>query len=231
MKNENSTCPICGNPTSIWYGNARKDKLCREHAQQMKEGIIEQCPNCGKWHTTGKPCECKSKAIRYSENVSNSELTCIICGEPSNGKHFCRSCYAKYKDRSVDIRITHCTETEILDEYGNLIYTCDDGRKVRSRAEAIICSWLYNNKIRIKYEEPVYYRDEESWETKTLHPDFFLPDYELYIEYNELSNPKYLKSKEYTQKIYDKLGLKVLIMTDKDLQDVAACLKPRRVVR
>lgn len=121
MKNENSTCPICGNPTSIWYGNARKDKLCREHAQQMKEGIIEQCPNCGKWHTTGKPCECKSKAIRYSENVNNSELTCIICGEPSNGKHFCRSCYAKYKDRSVDIRITHCTETEILDEYGNLI--------------------------------------------------------------------------------------------------------------
>ena len=78
MKNENSTCPICGNPTSIWYGNARKDKLCREHAQQMKEGIIEQCPNCGKWHTTGKPCECKSKAIRYSENVNNSELTCSL---------------------------------------------------------------------------------------------------------------------------------------------------------
>ena len=231
MKNENLTCPICGNPTSIWYGNARKDRLCREHAQQLKEGSIEQCSNCGKWHKTGTPCECKSTAIRHSENTSTSELTCIICGEPSNNKHFCRSCYAKYKDRSVDIRITHCTETEILDEYGNLIYTCDDGRKVRSRAEAIICSWLYNNKIRIKYEEPVYYRDEENGETKTLHPDFFLPDYELYIEYNELSNPKYLKSKEYTQKIYDKLGLKVLIMTDKDLQDVAACLKPRLLIR
>lgn len=231
MKNENLICPICGKPTSIWYGNARKDKLCREHAQQLKEGVIEQCPDCGQWHETGKPCKCKSTVAKHSENANTSELTCIICGEPSNGKHFCRSCYAKYKDRSVDIRITHCTETEILDEYGNLIYTCDDGRKVRSRAEAIICSWLYNNKIRIKYEEPVYYRDEESGETKALHPDFYLPDYELYIEYNELSNPKYLKSKEYTQKIYDKLGLKVLIMTDKDLQDVAACLKPRLFVR
>ena len=73
--------------------------------------------------------------------------------------------------------------------------------------------------------------DEESGETKTLHPDFYLPDYELYIEYNELSNPKYLKSKEYTQKIYDKLGLKVIIMTDKDLQNVAACLKPLLFVR
>lgn len=231
MKNENLICPICGKPTSVWYGNARKDKLCREHAQQLKEGVIEQCPDCGQWHETSKPCKCKSTVSKHSENTNTSELTCIICGEPSNGKHFCRSCYAKYKDRSVDIRITHCTETEILDEYGNLIYTCDDGRKVRSRAEAIICSWLYNNKIRIKYEEPVYYRDEESGKTKTLHPDFYLPDYELYIEYNELSNPKYLKSKEYTQKIYDKLGLKVLIMTDKDLQDVAACLKPRLLVR
>ena len=231
MKNENLICPICSKPTSVWYGNARKDKLCREHAQQLKEGVIEQCPDCGQWHETGKPCKCKSTVVKHSENANTSELTCIICGEPSNGKHFCRSCYAKYKDRSVDIRITHCTETEILDEYGNLIYTCDDGRKVRSRAEAIICSWLYNNKIRIKYEEPVYYRDEESGETKALHPDFYLPDYELYIEYNELSNPKYLKSKEYTQKIYDKLGLKVLIMTDKDLQDVAACLKPRLFVR
>lgn len=231
MSNENLICPICGKPTSVWYGNARKDRLCREHAQQFKDGLIEQCPNCGKWHETGKPCECENKTIEHTKNATSDELTCIICGEPSNGKHFCYNCYKKYKDRSVDIRITHCTETEILDEYGNLIYTCDDGRKVRSRAEAIICSWLYNNKIRVKYEEPVYYCDEESGETKTLHPDFYLPDYELYIEYNELSNPKYIKSKEYTQKIYDKLGLKVLIMTDKDLQDVADCFKRRLFVR
>lgn len=57
-------------------------------------------------------------------------------------KTFLQKCYAKYKDRSVDIRITHCTETEILDEYGNLQYKCDDGRKVRSRAEKIICFGL-----------------------------------------------------------------------------------------
>ena len=231
-------CPICGEPTYLVYGkHPRKDGLCYKHSQMLFNKEIEQCPECGKWHKTDDNCDCKklkNKTVTIEEQTDrkiSSDITCIICGEPSNGKHFCRSCYAKYKDRSVDLRITHCTETEILDEYGNLIYTCDDGRKVRSRAEAIICSWLYNNKIRIKYEEPVYYLDEESGETKTLHPDFFLPDYELYIEYNELSNPKYLKSKEYTQKIYNKLGLKVLIMTDKDLQDVAACLKPRLFIR
>lgn len=221
------TCVICGKAGWSYY------PFCREHLQMKSEGKIIKCENCGTWHISNESCpNCTPvHETPIPKSTSESELTCIICGEPSNGKHFCRSCYVKYKDRSVDIRITHCTETEILDEYGNLIYTCDDGRKVRSRAEAIICSWLYNNKIRIKYEEPVYYKDEESEETKTLHPDFYLPDYELYIEYNELSNPKYLKSKEYTQKIYDKLGLKVLIMTDKDLQNVAACLKPLLFVR
>lgn len=221
------TCVICGKAGWSYY------PFCREHLQMKADGKITKCEKCGTWHLSADTCpSCKNSAISkptdsIEHGKENSELTCIICGEPSNGKHFCRSCYSKYRNRSVDIRITNCNETQILDEYGNLIYTCDDGRKVRSRAEAIICSWLYNNKIRIKYEEPVYYRDEESGETKTLHPDFYLPDYELYIEYNELSNPKYIKSKEYTQKIYDKLGLKVLIMTDKDLQDVAACLKPR----
>ncbi len=221
------TCVICGKAGWSYY------PFCREHLQMKADGKITKCEKCGTWHLSADTCpSCKNSVISkptdsIEHGKENSELTCIICGEPSNGKHFCRSCYSKYRNRSVDIRITNCNETQILDEYGNLIYTCDDGRKVRSRAEAIICSWLYNNKIRIKYEEPVYYRDEESGETKTLHPDFYLPDYELYIEYNELSNPKYIKSKEYTQKIYDKLGLKVLIMTDKDLQDVAACLKPR----
>lgn len=225
MSNENLICPICGKPTSVWYGNARKDKLCREHAQQLKEGLIEQCPDCGKWYETGKPCECKNKIAKHTENANLNELTCIICGEPSKGKHFCRVCYAKYKDRSVDIRITHCKDTEILDEYGNLQYKCDDGRKVRSRAEVIISNFLFKERIRAVYEETIYYKDD-SGENKTLHPDFYLPDYEMYIEYNELTNKPYLKSKEYTQKIYSKLNKNVLIISDKDLRDIAACLKP-----
>ena len=153
------TCVICGKAGWSYY------PFCREHLQMKADGKITKCEKCGTWHLSADTCpSCKNSVISkptdsIEHGKENSELTCIICGEPSNGKHFCRSCYSKYRNRSVDIRITNCNETQILDEYGNLIYTCDDGRKVRSRAEAIICSWLYNNKIRIKYEEPVYYRD------------------------------------------------------------------------
>ena len=189
---------------------------------------MTKCDKCGKWHYSRVACpSCKSAEENQqpAETKYSRALSCIICGENSNGLHFCKSCYAKYKDRSIDIRITNCTETQILDEYGNQKYTCDDGRKVRSRAELAIGNWLFNNKIRAVYEKEVYY--EENGESKTLHPDFYLPDFETYLEYNELTNKPYLKSKEYTQKIYEMIGVKVIIMTDRDLENIAACLKPK----
>ena len=217
---EKFTCPICGEPTRVYMGNARKDRLCGKHADEFKAGKIEQCPDCSAWITAGETCKCKNA----TKQEANNELTCLICGTPSNGKHFCLDCWSRYKDKSIDIRITNCKEVKILDQYGNLTIECDDGRKVRSRAEALISNFFYNNKIRSVYERTIYY--EENGEPKTLHPDFYLPDYELYIEYNEIKKKSYIKNKEYTKKIYDSLGLKVLIMDDQDLNSIAGCLKP-----
>ncbi len=217
-------CPICGEPTNVYKGNARKDGLCRKHGMQANKGELIQCADCGKWNEKDVICECKK--VKEESNISKpeNELACIICGEPSNGKHFCIKCWGKYKDKSIDIRITNCKETKVLDQYGNLTIECDDGRKVRSRAEALISNFFYNNKIRSVYEKTVYY--EENGESKTLHPDFYLPDYEFYIEYNEIKKKSYLKSKEFTKSIYEKLGLKVIIMNDEDLNSIAGFLKP-----
>lgn len=223
-------CPICGEPTNVYMGKTRKDGLCRKHAMQANKGEIIQCFLCDEWHNADKPCKCSTKKTAKKQNFewvdefTNDELTCIICGNISNGKHFCYDCYTKYKDKSIDIRITNCKETKVLDQYGNLTIECDDGRKVRSRAEALISNFFYNNKIRSVYEKTVYY--EENGESKTLHPDFYLPDYELYIEYNEIKKKSYLKSKEYTKSIYEKLGFKVIIMDDQDLNSIAGFLKP-----
>ncbi|MDE7300695.1 MAG: hypothetical protein K2N47_00850 [Clostridia bacterium] len=212
-------CPICGEPTSSYMGNYRSDRLCKTHATALKNGLIEAVD------VGFNVADTKYRLVGFDFNQKqvekNVDLKCIICNQNSNGMHFCRECYAKYRDRSVDIRITNCSETEILDSYGNLKYKCADGRKVRSRAEAMISDWLFNNKIRSVYEATIYYDGE-----KTLHPDFYLPDYGLYIEYNELKNKPYLKSKEYVQTIYNKIGFKVFVMTEKDLEDISACLKP-----
>lgn len=208
-------CVICGKPSGMY-------PLCREHLQMKADGKVVKCEDCGIWHLVDSPCDC-AKIKPVEENTIETE--CIICREPSNGYWFCRSCYRKYKERSIDLRITNCSEVEILDEYGNLQYKCDDGRKVRSRAEVIISNFLFKERVRAIYEKAVYYKNDNG-ENETLHPDFYLPDYDIYIEYNELTATSYLKSKDYTKKIYQKLGLKVLVITDNELRDIEAYLKP-----
>ena len=200
---EQLRCPICGEPTNIYMGKARKDRLCRKHGMQANKNEIQQCLDCGKWNEKDIICNCKTSNKNKNENLkilgnttsnNNDEITCIICGEPSNNKHFCIKCWGKYKDKSIELRITNCKEIEILDQYGNLTIECDDGRRVRSRAEALISNFFYNNKIRSVYEKTIYYKEEG--EDKTLHPDFYLPDYDIYIEYNEIKKKNYLNPNE-----------------------------------
>lgn len=212
-------CQVCGKYSGYY-------PLCAECNELKEMGEVVKCDKCGNWKKKDEKCtKCsQTNKEKYREDESN-DLKCIICGKPSNGKHFCKSCYAIYKDRSVDIRITHCTDVEILDEYGSLKYKCDDGRKVRSRAEALISNFFFKEKIRTVYEKTIYYT--ENGEDKTLHPDFYLPDYDIYIEYNELTNKPYISMKEYAQKIYKSLNKNLIVINDKDLEDLAACLKPK----
>lgn len=192
-------CPICGEPTYLVYGkNPRKDRLCKKHGDMANFKQIEQCPNCGKWINTGDTCQCKQVTLTTSTPEVKQTLNCLICGSDTNGYHFCKACYAKYKDHAIDIRIKNCTEVQILDEYGNKQYKCMNNVLVRSRAEAMICDWLFAHNIRVVYEPDFFYK--EDGETKALHPDFYLHDFKVYIEYCELKGDKYLKKKAYTQK-------------------------------
>lgn len=218
-------CPICGEPTNVYMGKARKDGLCRKHGMQANKGEIVQCADCGKWNEKEVICDCKKVKEEIKELKPDNELTCIICGEPSNGKHFCIKCWAKYKDKSIDIRISNCKEIEILDAYGNLQYKCDDGRKVRSKSEKIISDFLFKYGIRTIYEKAVYYYPNEN-ETITLHPDFYLPDYDYYIEHNGVNTNSYKSNKKKTEEMYKSLNYKVIVTTENDLGDIEAKLKP-----
>lgn len=222
---EEAKCPICGKQSYLVYGKyPRKDKLCSEHAKMLHNKELTQCDSCGSFHKTSEKCKCQETIVQKTEPHTD-ELTCIICGENSNGKHFCYNCYKKYKDRAIDIRITNCKDTEILDAYGNLQYKCDDGRKVRSKSEKIISDFLFKYKIRAIYEKTVYYYPNEN-ETITLHPDFYLPDYDCYIEHNGVDTKSYKANKTKTEEMYKSLNYKVIVTTENDLSDIEAKLKP-----
>ena len=221
-------CPICGEPTNVYMGKARKDRLCKKHGKMRNDKLIDVNDDgfffeiaTGTILNPPKP-EKKPEAVKETKN-SADELTCIICGEPSNGKHFCIDCYKKYKDRSIDIRITNCRDTQIIDEYGNKTKKAKDGRKVRSLSEKIIIDFFFDNFIRVVYEKTIPYINEKG-ESAELHPDFYLPDYDLYIEFNGLTNKSYLKMKNYVNKIYQEKGYKVEILESQDLDDIEGTL-------
>ena len=228
MEHNTLICPVCGDPTNVYMGKARKDRLCRKHGMMANKGELIQCEACGTWNVAGEACKCKetSKSSAPSENSkaeSTTELTCIICGEPSNGKHFCHKCYYEYKERSIDIRITNCRDVEIIDKYGNKKVKAKDGRNVRSLSEKIILDYFFDHFTRVVYEKTISYINEKG-ENAELHPDFYLPDYDLYIEFNGLSNKTYLRKKEYVNKIYSSKGYNVVILDSNDINDIEGTL-------
>ena len=223
-----SNCPICGKPTSSLYGNERKAKLCREHAQDFKNGKIVQCEKCGEWHDVHSNCKCnqEKEKIIYINNPD----TCIICGsETDNGYHFCRDCYYKYNDKEILLRIKRCASSEVLDsKYFNKKIISEDGHIVKSDEEARIDDYLYNHKIQHKYEKE-YLPNNPKYE-KSIYPDWKLPNYEnlgdVYIEYWGVeNNPVYDKQKEYKMEIYKEDKLTLISLYPNDLKNLSETLE------
>ncbi len=133
MEKKDNVCPICGEPTSSYMGNYRKDGLCRKHAKDFKEGLIVQCPDCGEWHEKRKYCKCKIKTVKVNFSDNEEELkkitekktknesnnNCIICGKKSNGKMQCKDCYNETRNH-MDSLDKNSTVRKLRDYYYNL---------------------------------------------------------------------------------------------------------------
>ena len=161
MSNENLVCPICEEPTYLVGGkNPRKDRLCSKHSTLLFHKKIEQCPDCEKWKNTGEECTCKNitnKADlkertkteeRLNAIIIDKGIRCITCGYETDGKLFCKRCYAKYCNKEILIKIKNCREIVPLDDFYEGYFECDDGHVVKSMAERDIDDYLFANNIK-----------------------------------------------------------------------------------
>jgi hypothetical protein len=64
-------------------------------------------------------------------------------------------------------------------QYGVASYT-QMGTPVRSHTERFIADYFTKNNIRYEYEPVVM---GGNYDNKTIHPDFYLPDHDIYVEY------------------------------------------------
>lgn len=200
-------CILCGMPTD---GMA----FCKDCWQEYEDYELLDMVN----DYVQELCNAKEKIDKKQE-----EINCIVCGEPSNGKHFCKKCYKEFANKVLYLKIKRCKEFEKLEAEYESDFVCDDGHMAKSPYEQIIDNWLYAENIKHAYEKKI-----DIDEKRDITPDFYIPEYNgiknIYVEffgYGE-ANTKYQKIKEYKEKIYPELvkkqNIAVVYLTKKDIE-------------
>lgn len=106
-------------------------------------------------------------------------------------------------------------------EYGRPSMTLR-GEVVRSRSEKVIADWLFRRGIRYAYERPVF--DPRGHRVGV--PDFYLPDFGVYVEYWGLVGADRGYEKRMALKIerYLRNGVRVVSLYPGDLRDLGYAL-------
>ena len=229
MNTDNLICPICGEPTNVYMGKARKDRLCRKHGMLANKGELVQCEDCGKWNNAGETCPCKAPkpktVVKETQKEEEQEIKkCLLCNEDSGNYLFCKSCFSQHHGKTLLFKIT-CDKNqklELLNESYEGIYVCKDGHIVKSKSERDIDNYLFEHKIAHAYEKALPINGE------IFKPDFYLKDLDVYIEhwgYDE-NNKEYNARKEYKIPKYKEKGITLICTYEAtDMQDVETSLQ------
>lgn len=225
-----NNCQFCGNYCGKYI-------LCRACNELKSNGEITKCDDCGAWHVTHDKCKCQKSSGIFSfikekifnrfdddyydeeddeedENDDRGESTCLICKKPSNGYLFCYEHYRKYKKKTVLFSVKNAKDIELVKESYTDTYTypCDDGHIVKSKSEKDIDNYLFIHDIPHVYEKELII-DQNT----IIHPDFYLPKEDVYIEhwgYGE-ENIQYTRQKEFKLKYYKEHGLTLICTYEK----------------
>jgi len=153
------------------------------------------------------------EALRIREK--QAEHKCQKCGVKIEAEEYARSIRAfqrEYCDHCFDetylSRRNYDTQVEL-----NKTIRASDGTLVQSDGERIISEWLAKHGIKYRYDERI--RIIEGY---TVRPDFYLPEFDIYIEYWGMDTLDYKIGMLKKQKVYQ--------MTEKKLISLYAADKP-----
>lgn len=92
-------CPICGEPTRVYMGNARKDRLCAKHADLLKSEEI-YVDEDGLF-LDSKTNRILNKDYKYTDFPVEGFSNCIICNDETDGYAFCKKCFKKHSSEEL----------------------------------------------------------------------------------------------------------------------------------
>lgn len=218
-------CPNCGNWYNSSYGYGcpycfiKELKVCKECGTLYNPHY--GCPICNDHNYNDQSEFWDNIGLFYNPNEQNNN--CVICGKASGKYLFCTDCYYKYKNKIITLKISQCKDVELIENSYQSPYICDDGHHVKSQQEALIDNYLFNHNFRHVYEKAFPIDENKEHD---LHPDFYLPDLDIYIEHWGMKNDiKYEETKEYKIPFYKKSKITLICTNGDDIANINANLE------
>lgn len=125
-------------------------------------------------------------------------------------RNFCDRCF----DEVFLERRNFETQVEL-----NKTVEARDGTLVQSAGERKVAEWLTKHKLAFRYDSK--YRIIAEFQ---IRPDFYLPEFDVYIEYWGMDTPQYKMSMYKKQQLYQQEGKRLISVYPKDLPDLNSLL-------
>ena len=175
--------------------------------------------------------------VRAAANDCAAAAEMVIREAESRRKHWCARCRRPVTKEESAAGIErygkpycrHCLDERILEERNfeadvvaaKQLRTTDDVA-VQSRGEKRIGDWLLQKKIEYVYDERYRIAGDVS-----IRPDFYLPEFDLYIEYWGMQEQDYLARKSEKKFLYQRAGKKLISLDWRDLENIEAILEEK----
>ena len=172
--------------------------------------------------------------VRAEANKVIAEVEVAKKGRESVLKHWCSRCRkiitVEESESSIDKYgkpyCWHCLHEKQLDD-ANFNATVEDAKRLRtvnevavqSRGERRIGDWLAKKGIAYSYDE----RYMIARDTR-IRPDFYLPEFDLYIEYWGMDTPEYVRNMQMKKILYQRAAKKLISISWKDLDRIEEVL-------
>lgn len=123
--------------------------------------------------------------------------------------------------RRIDTLLSEQRESAVVDVRTTwpASFRCEDGHYVRSKSEMLIDNWLYHHNLTHAYEKKV--------PMAQLLSDFYIPKANCYIEYRGSKDAEYVRRKDENRKTYARLGLRLVEMTERDIENLDDALQEK----
>ena len=129
------------------------------------------------------------------------------------GKPYCLHC--------LDERILESKNFEIVVNEAKAKRT-EDGTAVQSQGERRIADYLSLKGVRYVYDE----RYRMAGDVR-IRPDFYLPEFDLYIEYWGMDTPEYVENMKKKLFLYQRAGKKLISLSFRDFDRLEAILEEK----